>query len=56
MAGRRPRARRSRSSRISRSRDYTLTVALNFETGRLYGFASNDKEWYPVSGTLEEVE
>jgi hypothetical protein len=35
---------------------YTLTVALNFETGRLYGFASNDKEWYPVSGTVEEVE
>ncbi|HEX3552070.1 MAG TPA: MoaF N-terminal domain-containing protein [Thermoanaerobaculia bacterium] len=34
---------------------YTLTVALNFDTGRLYGFASNDKEWHPVSGTLEVV-
>ncbi len=34
---------------------YTLTVALNFETGKLYGFASNDKEWYPVSGTTETV-
>jgi hypothetical protein len=34
---------------------YTLTVALNFDTGRLYGFASNDKEWYPVSGTFEAV-
>jgi hypothetical protein len=34
---------------------YTLTVALNFETGRLYGFASNDKEWHPVSGTFEAV-
>lgn len=34
---------------------YTLTVALNFDTKRLYGFASNDKEWYPVSGTLEVV-
>ena len=32
---------------------YTLTVALNFRTGTLYGFASNDKEWYPVSGKLE---
>jgi hypothetical protein len=32
---------------------YTLTVAMNFDTGRLYGFASNDKEWHPVSGTLE---
>jgi hypothetical protein len=35
---------------------YTLTVAMNFDTGRLYGFASNDKEWYPLSGTFEEVE
>ena len=34
---------------------YTLTVAMNFDTGRLYGFASNDKEWHPVSGTLEVV-
>jgi molybdenum cofactor biosynthesis MoaF-like protein len=34
---------------------YTLTVALNFDTRRLYGFASNDKEWYPVSGTVESV-
>jgi hypothetical protein len=35
---------------------YTLTVAMNFETGRIYGFASNDKEWHPVSGRLEIVE
>jgi hypothetical protein len=34
---------------------YTLTVAMNFETGKLYGFASNDKEWHPVSGTVEVV-
>jgi hypothetical protein len=34
---------------------YTLTVALNFKTEKLYGFASNDKEWYPVSGTFEAV-
>jgi hypothetical protein len=26
---------------------------MNLGTGRLYGFASNDKEWYPVSGSLE---
>jgi len=32
---------------------YTLTVALNFRTGTLYGFASNEKEWYPVSGKVE---
>jgi hypothetical protein len=34
---------------------YTLTVAMNFDTLKLYGFASNDKEWHPVSGTLEIV-
>ncbi len=34
---------------------YTLTVAMNFETNRIYGFASNDKEWHPVSGRLETV-
>lgn len=34
---------------------YTLTVALNFDTGKLYGFASNDKEWHAVSGTFEAV-
>lgn len=34
---------------------FTLTVAMNLETGRLYGFASNDKEWHPVSGTVEAV-
>ena len=32
---------------------YTLTVAMNAADGKLYGFASNDKEWYPVSGTFE---
>ena len=35
---------------------YTLTVAMNLETGKLYGFASNEKEWQPVSGTVEAVE
>jgi hypothetical protein len=34
---------------------FTLTVAMNFETERIYGFASNDKEWHPVSGRLETV-
>src|SRR5512146_3441782 len=32
---------------------YTLTVALNFETGRCFGIASNAAEWYPLTGTLE---
>jgi hypothetical protein len=34
---------------------YTLTVAVNLKSGKLDGFASNDKEWYPVSGTSEVV-
>ena len=35
---------------------FTLTVALNFDTGLVTGFASNDKEWHPVSGTFEVVD
>lgn len=34
---------------------YTLTVALNFDTRRCYGVASNAKEWYPVTGTVQDV-
>jgi len=32
---------------------YTLTLALNFSTGRMVGFASNEQSWYPVEGTFE---
>jgi hypothetical protein len=32
---------------------YTLTLALNFETDELFGFASNDQHWYPVRGIFE---
>jgi hypothetical protein len=35
---------------------YTLTVALNFETDELFGFASNDENWYPVRGVFEVLE
>jgi molybdenum cofactor biosynthesis protein MoaF len=35
---------------------YTLTVVLNLDDGRLVGFASNEKEWYPLRGTFEMVE
>ncbi|HEX6277908.1 MAG TPA: MoaF N-terminal domain-containing protein [Polyangiaceae bacterium] len=35
---------------------YTLTVALNFETDELFGFASNDEHWYPVRGIFEVLE
>ena len=40
-------------SYLSPESGYTLTVAMNFETERIYGFASNEKEWHPVSGTME---
>jgi hypothetical protein len=32
---------------------YTLTVALNFETDELFGFASNNQNWYRVRGIFE---
>lgn len=32
---------------------YTLTVVLNFNDRQIVGFASNEKEWHPVKGTLE---
>jgi hypothetical protein len=35
---------------------HTLTVVLNFETKHMCGFASNDKEWYPLNGTFEPVD
>jgi hypothetical protein len=31
---------------------YTLTVLVNTQTRQLTGFASNEKEWYPLEGTL----
>ena len=34
---------------------FTLTVAMNYDTGKMYGFASNDKQWWPVAGTFEVV-
>lgn len=37
------------------SSGYTLTVALNFNDKTLVGFASNDKQWFPVKGTFEQV-
>ena len=31
---------------------YTLTVVLNFKDHTMVGFASNDKQWFPVRGTF----
>ena len=35
---------------------YALTVALNFAEGRIVGFASNEKKWFPCEGRFEELE
>jgi len=37
------------------SHGYTLTVAMDLNSKKVHGFASNDKEWYPVEGTVEVV-
>ena len=34
---------------------HTLTVVLNLATGRMYGFASNNTDWYPMTGTFDVV-
>jgi hypothetical protein len=35
---------------------HTLTVVLNLATGRMFGFASNNTEWYALTGTFEVVQ
>ena len=37
------------------SSGYTLTVVLDFETGKLFAFSSNDKEMALQHGVFEEV-
>jgi hypothetical protein len=37
------------------SHGYTLTIAMDLSSKKIHGFASNDKEWYPVEGTVEVV-
>jgi hypothetical protein len=32
---------------------HTLTVVVNLRTGRIVGFASNEKTWSPLTGTLQ---
>jgi len=34
---------------------FTLTTVLNFADGAIVGFASNDKQWFPVKGTFAVV-
>ena len=35
---------------------HTLTVVLNLDDGRMYGFASNDQQWFALQGTFEFVQ
>ena len=35
---------------------HTLTVALNLKEKRAYAFASNDKEWMELNGTLDAIQ
>jgi hypothetical protein len=37
------------------SSGFTLTVAIDFGGDAIVGFASNDKQWFPVKGTFEVV-
>jgi hypothetical protein len=39
-------------SYLSADSGYTLTVLVNTSDGMLHGFASNEKEWYPLTGAL----
>ena len=34
----------------------TLTVVLDFSTGRMCAFASSRSDWYPLTGTFEVVQ
>ena len=43
-------------SYLSKESGYTLTVALNHETGIAIGFASNGKDWVQQSGTFEVLD
>jgi len=39
-------------SYLSADSGYTLTVLVNTTDGILHGFASNEKEWFPLTGSL----
>ena len=34
---------------------FTLTVAMNYDTRKMFGFASDEKQLWPVAGTFEIV-
>lgn len=43
-------------SYLSKESGYTITVALNLDTGAATCFASNGKEWVQQSGTFDVVD
>ena len=43
-------------SYLSPESGYTLTTCMDLNSKRLHGFASSSKEWYPLTGTVEEVD
>ena len=42
-------------SYLSAHSGYTLTTCMDLNSKGLHGFASSSKEWYPLTGTVEEV-
>ena len=35
---------------------HTLTVVMNMNDKRMFGFASNDKQWFALHGTVDSVQ
>lgn len=35
---------------------HTLTVIMNVKSKQMYGFASNDKQWFALHGTVDSIE
>ena len=42
-------------SYLSADSGYTLTTCMDLNSRRLHGFASSSKDWFPLTGTVEEV-
>lgn len=42
-------------SYLSQHSGFTVTVALNFKEDSIAGYASNEKQWFPIAGRFELV-
>lgn len=40
-------------SYLSQHSGFTVTVVLNFKEDSMVGFASNEKQWFPIAGRFE---